>query len=114
MSWFHSLARYGAVVAIAGSAQAARADVLYQSLTFDGAICTTGVCAPGGAISQSYGDVAGVVDVQYNRDISSFTTGAAGAEMLFYNTGYSNLTNVAYGTGGVSEIFLQPLNGRTV
>ena len=32
MSWFHSLARYGAVVAIAGSAQAARADVLYQSV----------------------------------------------------------------------------------
>jgi hypothetical protein len=32
MSWFHSLARYGAVVAIVGSAQATRADVLYQSV----------------------------------------------------------------------------------
>jgi hypothetical protein len=32
MSWFRSFARYGAVVAIAGSAQAARADVLYQSV----------------------------------------------------------------------------------
>jgi hypothetical protein len=32
MSWFHSLARYGAVVAIAGSAQTTRADVLYQSV----------------------------------------------------------------------------------
>jgi hypothetical protein len=32
MSWFHSLARYGAVVAIAASAQATRADVLYQSV----------------------------------------------------------------------------------
>jgi hypothetical protein len=32
MSWFHSLARYGAIVAIAGSAEAARADVLYQSV----------------------------------------------------------------------------------
>jgi hypothetical protein len=32
MSWFHLLARYGAVVAIAGSAQATRADVLYQSV----------------------------------------------------------------------------------
>jgi len=39
---------------------------------------------------------------------------AANAAMLFYNTGYRNLTNVAYGTGAVSEIFLQPLNGRTV
>jgi hypothetical protein len=32
MSWSHWLARYGAVVAIAGSAQATRADVLYQSV----------------------------------------------------------------------------------
>jgi hypothetical protein len=32
MSWFHSLARYGAVVAMAASAQATRADVLYQSV----------------------------------------------------------------------------------
>jgi hypothetical protein len=32
MSWFHSLVRYGAVVAIAASAQATRADVLYQSV----------------------------------------------------------------------------------
>jgi hypothetical protein len=32
MSWFHSLARYGAVIAIVGSAQATRADVLYQSV----------------------------------------------------------------------------------
>jgi hypothetical protein len=31
----------------------------------------------------------------------------------FFDTGYSNLTNVAY-YNGVSEIFLQPLNGRTV
>jgi hypothetical protein len=95
------------------------ADVQTFDLTFDGAICVTGVCTVStprisNVISQSYGDVAGVVNVQYNRDISSFTTGAAGAEMLFWNTGYNNLTNVAYGTGGVSEIFLQPLNGRTV
>jgi hypothetical protein len=32
MSWFYSLARYSAVVAIAASAQATRADVLYQSV----------------------------------------------------------------------------------
>jgi len=32
MMWFRSLVRYGAVVAIAGSAQATRADVLYQSV----------------------------------------------------------------------------------
>jgi hypothetical protein len=33
MSWFHSLVRYGAArVAIAGAAEAARADVLYQSV----------------------------------------------------------------------------------
>jgi hypothetical protein len=35
--------------------------------------------------------------------------------MRFWGTGYSNLTNVAYGNlNGVSEIFLQPLNARTV
>jgi hypothetical protein len=85
------------------------ADQLTFDLTFDGAICVTGVCANGSAISQSYGDVAGVVDVQYNP------SGAVGAEMRFWDTGYSNLTNVAYGNlNGVSEIFLQPLNGRTI
>src|SRR5262245_53285469 len=87
------------------------------NLTFDGAICG-GVCADSSRISQSYGDVAGVVDVQYNRDISSFTTGAAGAELQYWSTGFSNLTNVAYGANigvnGVEEIFLQPLNGMTI
>src|SRR5215813_10724626 len=72
------------------------ADQLTSDLTFDGAICA-GVCANGGTISQSYGDVAGVVDVQYNRDINAFSTGAAGAEMRFWSTGFGNLTNVAYG-----------------
>jgi hypothetical protein len=93
------------------------ADQLTSDLTFDGAICA-GVCANGSRVSQSCGDVAGVVDVQYNRDINVFSTGAAGAEMQFWSTGFSNLTNVAYGNNngvnGVSEIFLQPLNGRTV
>ena len=32
MTWSHSLSRYGVIVAVAGSAQAARADVLYQSV----------------------------------------------------------------------------------
>jgi len=90
----------------------AKADVQPFDLTFDGACA--GACANGSAISQSYGDVAGVVDVQYNKGINAYTTGAANAAMLFYNTGYRNLTNVAYGTGAVSEIFLQPLNGRKV
>ena len=98
----------------------ALADVLTYDLTFDGAICVTGVCADGSTISQSYGDVAGVVDVQYNWNINAFSLGAAGAEMRFWATGFSNLTNVAYSSDGngngsaVSEIFLRPLNGRTV
>jgi hypothetical protein len=96
----------------------AKADVQTFDLTFDGPICG-GACTPGySTISQSYGDVAGVVDVQYNRDTSALTLGAAGAEMRFWSTGYSNLTNVAYGANngvnGFAEIFLQPLNGRTV
>jgi len=94
----------------------ATADLLTFNLTFDGTICG-GVCANGSRISQSYGDVAGVVDVQYNRNISAFSNGATGAEMQFWSTGYSNLTNVAFvgdNLNGFSEIFLRPLNGRTV
>ena len=95
------------------------ADVQTFNLTFDGPICGGVSCTPGySTISQSYGDVAGVVDVQYNRDTNALTLGTAAAEMRFWSTGYANLTNVAYGANngvnGFAEIFLQPLNGRTI
>jgi hypothetical protein len=51
MSWFHSLARYGAVVAIAGSAQATRADVLYQSVPDLGAAPSGYYCSLCAALS---------------------------------------------------------------
>jgi hypothetical protein len=104
-----------AILVAGGTLAVGSRPAIANQLTFSDAICTTGVCAPYGAISQSYGDVAGVVDVQYNRDIKAFTTGDAGAELFFWDTGYSNLTNVAWGDyPGVSEIFLRPLGGNTV
>ena len=87
------------------------------TLTFDGDICTASPCTNFSLIQQSYGDVAGVVDVKYNYDINNpgTTTGAAGSEMSFWTTDYNDLVNVAYSsTGGIPTIFLQPLAGQAV
>ena len=85
-------------------------------LTFDGNICNDGAaCGNFSFIDQTYGDAADV-DVQYNRDI----TGQSGpdARMSFWDTAYSDLTNVAWGgldsATGVPEIFLQPLGGGSI
>jgi hypothetical protein len=51
------------------------------------------------------------------KNESPFLTGRS-QRSIFTGTSHigcpKNLTNVAYGTGPVSEIFLQPLDGRTV
>lgn len=89
---------------------------LSNTLTFEGPVCTVS-CNNGVSIQQGYGDVLGVVDVQYNRNVNNnaYTTGAVGSEMFFWSTGYSNLANVAYGeVSGASLIFLKPLNGQAV
>lgn len=90
------------------SATAAQAAVL----TFDGNICYSGqACTNGQPIDQSYGDIAGQVDVQYDYDI-----GVAGqSNLLFWDNNYSDLTNVAYGAyTSPSEIFFKALTGYSV
>ncbi|WP_293905455.1 PEPxxWA-CTERM sorting domain-containing protein [Phenylobacterium sp.] len=111
------LAAAAAVLALAvGAAAGADASVL----TFDGDICNGGLtCSDSLRIDQTYGDTA-AVDVQYNHDITSpaNTTGAAGAELQWWDTGYNDLVNVAWGgvndAAGTPMIFLKPVTGRTV
>lgn len=72
------------------------------TLDFNGMICNGGqACTNGADIDQSYGDIAGV-DVQYDR-----TPGLAGLQNFsFWAGSYSDLTNVAYATGGATLTFL--------
>lgn len=78
-------------------------------LTFDGNICDTGTgsdpCLNNRFISQSYGDGVGV-DVTYSGQVGLTES------MRFWNTAYSDLTNVAYGRSGqTAEIFIAALPG---
>lgn len=81
----------------------AAAGAAATTLTFDGNACGGG-CNNGNPISQAYGDVTGQLDVTYSAGTSV---------VQFWGTGYSGLTNVAYGGTG-AEIFLQPIGGATV
>jgi hypothetical protein len=64
-------------------------------LDFDGDICDTadGTCGNTARILQSYGDVAGLLDVQWDGSRSS----PALEDFFFWETGYETLENVAYG-----------------
>lgn len=89
---------------LAGMASAA-------SLTFDGPICN-GICTNDGLIDQSYGDIAGQLDVIYDGNRNT----TAAENLRFWTTGYESLVNVAFGeqsAGGLS-ILLQPLSGYKV
>lgn len=67
------------------------------TLTFDGAICNGGdTCSDGRKIDQTYGDIAGEVDVVYDSDRST----AAKENVFFWNQNYESLSNVIYGTNG--------------
>lgn len=86
-------------------------------LTFDGNICGPAggqACGNGSEISQSYGDVAGVVDVQYEGILGDATTDY----LAFWNLSYSDLVNVAWrgnnDSSGRAEIFLKPLDGNGI
>ena len=88
-------------------------------LTFDGAICDGGVaCTDGRPVDQTYGDVAGQLDVQYNNNTgNSANWGVAAGRMFWWSSNYGNLTNVIHGAtvaAGAAGVFLKPLTGYQV
>lgn len=85
-------------------------------LTFDGNICesTGGVCTTNSQIREDYGDIPGVLDVQYRNLLGNTSV----TKLRFWTTDYNDLVNVAWTDGGDggsrAEIFLKPLNGSIV
>jgi hypothetical protein len=84
-----------------------------ETLSFATATCGGGgTCSEGNAIDANYGSNAGVA-VSYNNP-----SGATTSQLDWWDTDYSNLTDVAYGSdtgkSGTAEIFLQPLGGGSV
>jgi len=86
-------------------------------LTFDGNICIGG-CAHSVAINQTYGDIAGQLDVVYTHRESNGNTAIDVNDLVWWDTQYSDLTNIAWGgfsdAVGVSEIALIPAAGFQV
>lgn len=81
-------------------------------LNFDGNICGSGTqaCNNGSNISQSYGDTANL-DVIWDAN----TATAGSQDFLFWSTGYSGQSNIAYNISGANgEIFLKPNAGFQV
>ncbi|WP_194740217.1 PEP-CTERM sorting domain-containing protein [Methylophilus sp. 14] len=81
-------------------------------LDFSGNICGDGsqACVNYSAINQSYGDIAGQLDVIYDGNISAPST-----SNLSWWDNYSGQPGVAWGdNGATSEIFLSPLAGYQV
>ena len=104
-------------VRLAGIAMAATLGLGTSSnattLTFEGLICDTpgNSCANFDSILQSYGDVAGQLDVQYDSDISN----PAATPFRYWADNYSGLFDVAFGeVGSTVEIYLQPLSGYQI
>ena len=83
------------------------------TLDFDASVaCGVTACSNGSGILQTYGDVAGQVDVVYDADRAT-----PGLESLSYwSTGYETLNDVAYGIlgGGGLSITLDALPGFQV
>lgn len=107
-----------ALVGLALQSLATGASAITSTLTFDGNICFDGVtgglaCSNYGLIDPAYGDIAGTVDVQYDRLL-----GSGGEPLSFWDTTYSDLINVAWGSNGdaagTAEIFIKPDAGNTV
>jgi PEP-CTERM motif len=85
-------------------------------LTFDGDICDgiDNACSNFSRIQDTYGDISGVIDVQYDRLVGNPDEGT----LSWWDQDYNDLQGVAWGafgdSEGVSEIFLNPLNGQAV
>lgn len=98
--------------ALAAISLAAPAYATTYTLTFDQSDACLVACTIGSDILQSYGDVAGQVDVVYDANRAT-----PELENLYYwSTGYETLTDVAYGinrAGGLS-ITINALTGFQV
>ncbi|WP_294987254.1 FxDxF family PEP-CTERM protein [Sulfuritalea sp.] len=97
-------------LALAGTAQAAD-----YTLTFAGAAtCAANSCVDWQQIQQSYGDVAGIVDVSYIDVLHP------GNSLLWWSTDYNDLVDVAFANGGDGDgqshgrIEIKSLNGQAV
>jgi hypothetical protein len=106
-----------ALCALAGVLSLSASPAGAAVLDFSGDICGPGgnaVCTDGSFIGENYGDIAGVLDVQYRnlQGNPSLTT------LRFWNGDYNDLSRVAWTDGGDgnsrAEIFLKPLNGDVV
>ena len=99
------------VAVLVGLAVSMTVPVQAALLDFNGNICA-GTCSNNDLIDQSYGDIAGQVDVQYTSLTSADTS------LKFWNTGFSDLTNVAWtqpsGGNSVAEIAFLPTGGNPV
>jgi hypothetical protein len=83
------------------------------NLDFSGNICNgSGTCIDGSRIDQSYGDIAGQVDVVYDANRST----AVSDDMFYWSTGYEDLNDVAYGFfgGGGASIALESQTGYEI
>ncbi|MBL8587655.1 MAG: PEP-CTERM sorting domain-containing protein [Methylobacteriaceae bacterium] len=82
-------------------------------LTFDGAICG-GPCSNYALIDANYGSEANLT-VSYNHDVTGVSPGS---QLQHWDSGYSNLTNVAWGgsndSSGRPAIILTPAAGYKV
>lgn len=87
------------------------------TLDFDPAVaCGVGnICANHTRIDDGYGDVAGIIDIIYNRDILSTP---ADHRLSYWSSAYSDLREVAWGaandSSGRAEIYIRPLAGHWV
>ena len=95
--------KYLSLVAIAGAATLASSPAMAATtLTFSSAC--GGLCANGADISQSYGDIAGLLNISY-RSVASNGSAATIGTARSWTSEYGNLTDVVWGAeGGTLEI----------
>jgi hypothetical protein len=86
------------------------AQAFTNTLTFSGLGLTDGNVIP-----QSYGDVPGVVDINYRSVQSIGSNSEVVPDLYYWGTQYSDLTDVAYGgTGFTGEVAILPATGYEV
>ncbi len=104
---------YKALVASLLVAGAVQAQAQAYNLTFDSSVaCGAVSCGNYTALSQSYGDVASVVDVSF------IDVNAPNDSLRYWNSGYNDLSGVAWANGGDANsharIEIKSLNGNAV